>query len=113
MFGVRRIRGIPYNQKINENEIQGRVLRLKAFNSNKLQEGDYVVVPNSKNADYLWGAKSFQLILKQKSNLTVNDAFEGEEEIVSFLRLKEFMQAQSFWPSSIFFGQEMRLSFLC
>lgn len=116
VYGVRRIKGIPYNQKIiNENEMQVRVLRLKAFNSNKLQEGDYVVVPNSKNADYLWGAKVLSINFEtEKVVTTVNDAFEGEEEIVSFSEIEGIYAGTCgfFGQAVYFFSQRDAFIFL-
>lgn len=105
IYGVARIKGVPYDQElINDNQLRVGILRVKKLNINNLKEDDFIVVPNKKNSNYLWGAKVISIDYeKEKVVAAVNDYYVGEEEILSFDDIKGYYDGEcTFFGKSIY-----------
>lgn len=110
IYGVARIKGIPYDQEIiNDNQLRVGILRTKKLDINNLKTGDFVVAPNKKNSNYLWGAKVVSIDFEnEKVVAAVNEYYVGEEEIISFKDIKGSYDGQcTFFGKSIYLFSEI------
>jgi len=106
IYGVARIKGIPYDQEtLNNNQLRVGILRTKALDINDLKEGDLVVIPNSINENYLWGAKVISVDFETNKAVTaVSEYYFGKEEILSFGDIRGYYDGEcGFFGKLIYF----------
>ncbi len=81
----------------------------KQLDINNLKTGDFVVAPNKKNSNYLWGAKVVSIDFEnEKVVAAVNEYYVGEEEIISFKDIKGSYDGEyTFFGKSIYLFSEI------
>lgn len=82
-YGTAYIKGIPYEQEVNENnELRVGVIKIKTFYDRDLKVDNFIIVSSSKDENYLWSAKITSINASNKT-IVVSIIEWYEEEAIS------------------------------